>query len=221
MCSRSRSGFARGFEYAASVDLTADDFTLAAECRTQNQFNKLDIHYENILAPLEFAHFARLSAERGFHEWSRIWLRKIGTLSPGLFEAPKGFSREPLSENICFTATEAWPPPEDFADRLRRQCAPPNAAYFGISPMPEFASVGPGAAAQRTGETSYLEGLRGSAKVSSSFLSVSTGSFRPALSSLGDARDQQWRVSRGARGTLHGCRPRRLDLRRLASRTPP
>ena len=79
---------------------TADYFTLAAECRTQNQFNKLHIHYENILAPLEFAHFARLSAERGFHEWSRIWLRKIGTLSPGLFEAPKGFSREPLSENI-------------------------------------------------------------------------------------------------------------------------
>ena len=75
-------------------------FALASECRTQNQFNKLHIHFENILAPSELAQFRNMSQEHRFSEQSRSWLQKLQLLSPDLFDAPRFFVRKHLSEQI-------------------------------------------------------------------------------------------------------------------------
>ena len=75
---------------------------LALECCTQNQFNRLHIHLENILAPREFVLLADLARRQQFPERSRNWLEKIGGLSPGLFDAPQAFSRRSLSDNVLF-----------------------------------------------------------------------------------------------------------------------
>jgi hypothetical protein len=75
---------------------------LALECRTQNQFNRLHIHLENILSPREFALLADLAKRQQFPERSRNWLEKIGGLSPSLFDSPQAYSRRALSENVLF-----------------------------------------------------------------------------------------------------------------------
>ena len=83
---------------------------LALECRTQNQFNRLHIHLENILAPQEFVLLADLARRQQFPERSRNWLEKIGGLSPGLFDRPQAFSRRALSENVLFYQDEERAP---------------------------------------------------------------------------------------------------------------
>jgi hypothetical protein len=75
---------------------------LALECRTQNQFNRLHIHLENILAPPEFVRLADLARREQLPEQSCNWLKKIAGLSPGLFDQPQAFSRRALSENVLF-----------------------------------------------------------------------------------------------------------------------
>ena len=75
----------------------------------QNQFNKLHIHFENILAPAELAQFLRMSRERQFSEHTRGWLQKLETLSPGLFDAPRVFARTHLSEEILLYSDASWP----------------------------------------------------------------------------------------------------------------
>ena len=75
---------------------------LALECSTQNQFNRLHIHLENIFAPQEFVLLADLARREHFPERSRNWLERIEGLSPGLFDRPQAFSRRVLSENVLF-----------------------------------------------------------------------------------------------------------------------
>jgi hypothetical protein len=86
----------------------ADYLPLALECRTQNQFNKLHIHLENILAPTEFAHLADLAGKQQLPEQSCNWLKKIGGLSPGLFDSPQAFTGRALSENVLLYRDPRW-----------------------------------------------------------------------------------------------------------------
>ena len=85
-----------------TLSQASDYLPLALECRTQNQFNRLHIHLENILAPREFVLLADLATWQQFPERSRSWLEKIGGLSPGLFDRPQAFSRRAFSENVLF-----------------------------------------------------------------------------------------------------------------------
>lgn len=84
----------------ATSPSATDYLPLALQCRTQNEFNKLHIQLENILAPVEFTHFADLAGKQLLPERSCAWLKKIEGLSPGLFDAPQAFTRRSLSENV-------------------------------------------------------------------------------------------------------------------------
>ena len=55
----------------------SDYLPLALECRTQNQFNRLHIHLENILAPREFVFLADLARRQQFPERSRQYLCEL------------------------------------------------------------------------------------------------------------------------------------------------
>jgi hypothetical protein len=78
----------------------SDYLPLALQCRTKNQFNLLHIAFENILAPIEFTHFTDLVVSQELPQGTHDWLRKIYGLSPGLFDAPQGFRRQALAENV-------------------------------------------------------------------------------------------------------------------------
>ena len=62
-------------------------------CQTQNQFNRVHIDLENILAPLELANFARFAVTRDLPEQTRDWLRKLETQVPEIFESSQQFGR--------------------------------------------------------------------------------------------------------------------------------
>jgi hypothetical protein len=83
-----------------SSTLTLEYLTLASQCRTQNQLNKLHIGLENLLAPSEFGYFADLARRQELPARSYPWLVRIASLSPGIFDAPQRFGRRALSENI-------------------------------------------------------------------------------------------------------------------------
>jgi len=75
-------------------------FVLASECHTQNQFNRLHIHFENILAPAELANFLNLVQSHRLSEYSCGWLEKLQTFSPEVFAAPKPFVRTQLCDRL-------------------------------------------------------------------------------------------------------------------------
>jgi hypothetical protein len=83
-----------------SSTLASEYLTLASQCRTQNQFNKLHIGLENLLAPAEFGYFADLATRQGLPALSYPWLVRIADLSPGVFDSPQQFSRSILSKNV-------------------------------------------------------------------------------------------------------------------------
>ena len=62
-------------------------------CQTQNQFNRVHIDLENILAPLELANLARFAVTRDLPEQTRDWLRKLETQVPEIFELSQQFGR--------------------------------------------------------------------------------------------------------------------------------
>jgi hypothetical protein len=94
----------------------SDYLPLALQCRSKNQFNLLHIAFENILAPIEFTHFTDLVVSQELPQGTHDWLRKIYGLSPGLFDAPQGFRRQALAENVLlyrepdrdFPASPCW-----------------------------------------------------------------------------------------------------------------
>lgn len=75
----------------------ADYLTLASQCQTQNEFNRLHIDLENVLTPLEIANVARLA---NLPQTSVRWLEKIRDLCPELIHEPKRFERRRLSDRI-------------------------------------------------------------------------------------------------------------------------
>jgi hypothetical protein len=84
---------------AASTS-TSDYLALASQCRSRNQFNRLHIALENILAPVEFGYFADLAARQQLPAAGYPWLVRIADLCPDLFVSPQPFGRRVLSENV-------------------------------------------------------------------------------------------------------------------------
>ena len=78
----------------------SDYLPLALRCRSKNEFNRLHIAFENILAPTEFTYFMDLVATQQLPKLTYEWLRKVAELSPGLYDLPQGFRREALAENV-------------------------------------------------------------------------------------------------------------------------
>jgi hypothetical protein len=79
-----------------------DFAALAAECRTQNEFNRLTINLENTLAPAEICQIATVSLSAGTRERSAAWFKKLGKWQPDLFQSPQQYQREVLSPRAIF-----------------------------------------------------------------------------------------------------------------------
>src|SRR6478672_5183605 len=95
---RSRSGFGRGSDVLTSSTLATEYLTLASQCRTVNQFNKLHIRLEKFLAPAEIGYLAGLGDIQQLPSLTHEWLRKLASFSPGIIDSPQRFKRQPLSE---------------------------------------------------------------------------------------------------------------------------
>jgi hypothetical protein len=84
-----------------SASTSASDYsTLVAQCHTQNQFNRLHIDLESILAPAEIGDLAQLAGDRGLPTLSHDWLQRLKDLSPSLFDAPRPFQRVALTDTL-------------------------------------------------------------------------------------------------------------------------
>ena len=83
-----------------SSTLASEYLTLASQCRTENQLNKLHINIERLFAPLEIGYIAELAKVQQLPPLSSRWLDKISSFSPGIFDSPQRFRRHSLSENV-------------------------------------------------------------------------------------------------------------------------
>jgi hypothetical protein len=83
---------------------------LAGQCRTQNQFNRLHIDLENILAPAELGYLARLAADRALPEMSYSWLQRLKGLSPDLLDEPRPFHRTGLADTVTLYRDQSREP---------------------------------------------------------------------------------------------------------------
>ncbi len=88
----------------AEIDFNrASDFlAMALRCRTQNEFNRLRITLENILAPAEIAAIATLDLPPETAERTRHWFDKLSKWRPDMLEAPQGYARQHLSPRLIF-----------------------------------------------------------------------------------------------------------------------
>lgn len=73
---------------------------LVSRCRTQNEFNRLHIVFENILTPRELAGIGNLAKTSRFSKPSLSWLEKIRTWAPQLFDAPQEYERRSFSRYV-------------------------------------------------------------------------------------------------------------------------
>jgi hypothetical protein len=78
--------------------LVSQYFTLASQCRSQNQSNKLHIDLENLLAPGELIQIADLAKTQQLPPSSCRWLESIERFSPELFDSPQRYRRRALCE---------------------------------------------------------------------------------------------------------------------------
>jgi hypothetical protein len=83
-----------------SSTLATEYLTLASQCRTVNQFNKLHIRLEKLLAPSEIGYLSGLGDIQQLPSLTYEWLRKLAGFSPGIIDSPQRFKRQPLSEHI-------------------------------------------------------------------------------------------------------------------------
>ena len=102
---------------------TIDYPTLAAGCRTENEFNRLHIDLENILAPAEIAELAKLAAGAAKPRTAKSvllnkheldaealaarkrgslpgWIKRLRKLSPGIAESPQTYRRYEFGKHI-------------------------------------------------------------------------------------------------------------------------
>jgi hypothetical protein len=127
MFSRLKNGFGRelnmleGVMLAAANDPRALDYaTLAARCRTQNEFNRLHIDLENVLTPAEIAELTQLeevgpeddavnrevkrSGPKPVGGLKRgtlsAWLGRLRNWAPQLFEAPQHYQRRAIADHV-------------------------------------------------------------------------------------------------------------------------
>lgn len=75
-----------------------DYSALAVHCRTQNQFNRLHIELENLLAPAELASIARYEATPEFANPSPAWRDRVKVLAPNVLGEPERFTRGNLPD---------------------------------------------------------------------------------------------------------------------------
>jgi len=88
----------------AEIDFNrASDFlAMALRCRTQNEFNRLRITLENILAPAEISAIAKLDLPPQVAERTRQWFDKLRKWQPDMLEAPQGYARHHLLPRLIF-----------------------------------------------------------------------------------------------------------------------
>jgi hypothetical protein len=86
-----------------------DFAALAANCRTQNEFNRLIITLENTLAPAEVASIAKLDLVSPTKERSELWLEKLRKWQPDLFRSPQKYEGEGLFPGAIFYEDPATP----------------------------------------------------------------------------------------------------------------
>jgi hypothetical protein len=90
-----------GFESLDSACVKLEDTFVEiakriASCETQNQFNRVHIDLENILAPLELAGLAKFAVARDLPKPTHDWLQKFATQVPEILESPQQFERHTL-----------------------------------------------------------------------------------------------------------------------------
>ena len=90
-----------------SSTLATEYLTLASQCRTVNQFNKLHIRLEKHLAPAEIGYLAGLDVQQ-LPSLTYEWLRKLASFSPGMIDSPQRFERQPLSEHAVLYKDPDW-----------------------------------------------------------------------------------------------------------------
>ena len=70
---------------------------LAGRCGTQNEFNRLIIDLENLLAPAEIARIAHLHLASPVRERTTVWMKRLQAWQPDAFVAPQSYQRRPIS----------------------------------------------------------------------------------------------------------------------------
>ena len=70
---------------------------LATGCQTQNEFNRLHIDLENVLAPLEIAGIAEGAAARELPRPSKAWLANVRLMCADMLDDPRLFRRREIS----------------------------------------------------------------------------------------------------------------------------
>lgn len=88
----------------------ADYLSLAARCRTVNQFNRLHVDIENIAAPLELAAIRR-KLRRQDRE-SRAWMRVLRHLDPSILSRPEPYQRRELAPSVLLFGDPSIPAEE-------------------------------------------------------------------------------------------------------------
>jgi hypothetical protein len=79
------------------------DFAERAKCcRTENEWNRLHIDLENVLAPQELAQLARHVAMTAAYPRTSAWLNRLHRLLPEVIDAPRNFEGETLHPNLRF-----------------------------------------------------------------------------------------------------------------------
>jgi hypothetical protein len=86
-----------------------DFAALAANCRTQNEFNRFSITLENTLTPAEIASIDKLDLNSPTKERSKFWLDKLRNWQPDLFRSPQKYEREDLFPGAIFYEDPATP----------------------------------------------------------------------------------------------------------------
>lgn len=79
-----------------------DYLARAKTCRTANEWNRLHIDLENVLAPQELADLVRRVEAAGPFEKTTKWLDRLRQLQPTLFLTPRWFDSIPLHPNFTF-----------------------------------------------------------------------------------------------------------------------
>ncbi len=77
----------------------AEYLSAARDCATVNQFNRLHIDLENVMAPLDFAEVSRWRGDPQLPAETQDWLRSIERLDQSIFRAPQRYVGRPVLEH--------------------------------------------------------------------------------------------------------------------------
>jgi hypothetical protein len=124
---------------AGDLEEGFDYFRLAATCESHNSFNRLHIEIETVATPQEIAALAKPGAGRKLPRETRLWLERLGKLSPDLIEAPRPHGRRMLGPHVTLYGDASLPSAEKslmvaFAGRARRLMIPVPAFLQFIDP---------------------------------------------------------------------------------------